>query len=93
MGLRLYLVGYDIARPERLRKMHALVKQHAYGGQKSVFECWMTEDERDALIGRAARLVDAREDRFFVLALDAAAKPQLLGLALPPQSPHFFYHG
>ncbi len=89
----LYLVAYDIADPKRLRRVHALAKAHAYGGQKSVLECWLTDAERVQLLEKLARTIRAEEDRLFLLRLDRAARVRTLGLAVPPADPCFFYHG
>ncbi len=89
----LYLIAYDIADPRRLRRVHALVKAHAYGGQKSALECWLSEAELAALLGRLARMIRAGDDRLFALRLDRAAQVRTLGLGVPPADPHFFYHG
>ena len=89
----LYLIAYDVSDPQRLRRVHALVKAHAYGGQKSVLECWLTDTELATLLARLARTIRAEEDRLLALRLDGAARVRTLGIALPPADPHFFYHG
>ncbi|RMH50797.1 MAG: CRISPR-associated endonuclease Cas2 [Zetaproteobacteria bacterium] len=93
MERRLYLAAYDVADPPRLQRMLAVVKRYATGGQKSVFECLLTEAERRRLLAATREEMDDAVDRFLLLRLDPRCKPQLLGLALPPADPEFFYYG
>lgn len=87
----LFIVAYDVASPARLRRVHRAVKAHATGGQKSVFECFLTPIERKALLVRSRRLIDEREDRLAVLRVEERARPVLLGIATPPVDPRFYY--
>ncbi len=93
MNRHLYLAAYDIAEPKRLHRMLVAVKGYASGGQKSVFECWLSEEERRHLLAISNQKIDLNEDRFFLLRLDPRQRPMLLGLALPPADPCFFYQG
>jgi len=93
MKRHLFLAAYDVADPGRLRRMLVAVKRYATGGQKSLFECWLTKSERRALLAATRDEMDLEEDRFFLLRLDPRCKPQLLGVALPPTNPEFFYYG
>ena len=89
----LYIAAYDVSEPARLRKVHHVVKQHATGGQKSVFECYLTSLEHRDLITQARSLIDEREDRFALLRVEERAQPLLLGIATPPVDPDFYYVG
>ncbi len=40
----LYLIAYDVRVPNRLVAALHLTRRYATGGQKSVHECWLTED-------------------------------------------------
>ncbi|MDQ6964838.1 MAG: CRISPR-associated endonuclease Cas2 [Mariprofundales bacterium] len=93
MQRHLYLAAYDIADPKRLHRVLTVVKGFATGGQKSVFECWLTPTEKQTLFAATSGAMDQRNDRFFLLRLDPRCQPQLLGLALPPANPYFFYYG
>ncbi len=93
MKRHLYLAAYDIADPKRLHRMLVTVKGYATGGQKSVFECWLTERERVCLLQTSHEQMNRKEDRFFLLRLDPRQKPRLLGLAAPPMNPLFHYYG
>ncbi len=93
MSRHLYLVGYDVADPKRLRRMLACVKRYATGGQRSVFECWLNDAERRDLLRATERLLRPAEDRFFLVRLDPRQKPVLLGLAEPIVDDEMFYLG
>ncbi len=93
MRRHLYLAAYDVTEPARLQRVLATVKRYATGGQKSVFECWLSAHERKELLAATKGELDLGEDRFFLLRLDPRLTPQLLGLALPPADPHLFYYG
>lgn len=90
---RLHLAAYDVSEPDRLRDMLETVKTYATGGQKSVFECWLTESERDELLDAVGRILDVAEDRFFLLQLDTRTGVKTLGRAIRPSDPEFYYVG
>ncbi len=87
----LYLVAYDITCPRRLRKALFAIKEYACGGQKSVFECFLTNAERAALQKSLEDIMDEREDKVFILRLDPRCRVDTLGIARPPSDPAFFY--
>ena len=89
----LYLAAYDVADPRRLRKVRRVTTRFATGGQKSVFECFLTAAERRELIGEACSLVDEEEDRFALLRVEERTRPLLLGIAAPVGDPGFRYVG
>ena len=89
----LYLAAYDIACPSRRRRVHDAVRAYASGGQKSVFECFLTPLERKALLVRTRKLIDEREDRFALLRVEERTAPVLLGIARPPVNPDLRYVG
>lgn len=89
----LYLAAYDIADANRLQQALRLVKGYATGGQKSVFECFLSPVEKRNLLRDVAAVLDETEDRFFIVRLDPRAKLFALGLAVPAEDPPFFYHG
>lgn len=45
MSRFLYLVCYDVSDPKKLRRIRKMTAAYAVGGQKSFYECWMTESE------------------------------------------------
>ncbi len=93
MERHLYLVGYDVANPKRLRRMLREVKRYATGGQKSVYECWLTESERGHLLKATLRLLHPEADHFFIVRLDPRQRPELFGLAAPWVDARMLYLG
>jgi CRISPR-associated protein Cas2 len=87
----LYLAGYDIASPQRLAKALKLIRAHATGGQKSVYEIHLTQGERVALREAMRALMNPEEDRFFLLRLDRRAPVLTRGVAVAPSSALFFW--
>ena len=90
---QLYLAAYDITCPRRLRKALRVLRGYASGGQKSVFECYLSAAEKRRLIDDIAQVIDPEEDRFLVLRLLGGGHVYTLGKAVPPQDGSFFYVG
>jgi CRISPR-associated protein Cas2 len=88
-----YLAAYDVSCPRRLQAALDRVRAHATGGQKSVYECWLSAAEKAALLADMAAVLDERQDRFLLLRLDPRARPLALGSAVPAADPPFFYAG
>ncbi len=93
MQRQLFLVAYDVADPRRLRHALAVVRDHALGGQKSVFECWLNPAERRHLQKRLREVTDPEEDAYFLLRIDPRARVRVLGLGQPPANPRWFLVG
>ncbi|AMX03643.1 CRISPR-associated endonuclease Cas2 [Microbulbifer thermotolerans] len=89
---QLYIAAYDIRNPRRLRKALRLLKDFACGGQKSVFECYLTNGEKAELFERIAQVMDTDEDSFLVAPVPEGAA-QVLGIGIPPADPQFYYVG
>jgi CRISPR-associated protein Cas2 len=90
---QLYLAAYDISCSRRLRKALRVLRGYASGGQKSVFECFLTAAEKRQLLEEIAHVIDPEEDRFIVLRLAGAKQVRTLGKAVPPQDGSFYYVG
>lgn len=90
---RLYLIAYDVCDQRRLTKVREVLKAYSTGGQKSVYECWLTPAELTDVTEALRRLIEVSEDRVHVFALDGRSKPATLGIAVPPADPAFFYFG
>ncbi|MGZ8226246.1 MAG: CRISPR-associated endonuclease Cas2 [Methylococcaceae bacterium] len=90
---QLYIAAYDIADNKRLRKALYAVRAYASGGQKSVFECFLTGAEKRALLDEIGLIIDPLEDRFLLLKLDVRCRVRTLGKAVPPQDGSFYYVG
>jgi CRISPR-associated protein Cas2 len=90
MVRQFYVAAYDVRDDQRLREALTVLKDYSTGGQKSVFECFLTAGERRELIRRIALVLDPA-DRFLLLRLDPNARFRTLGVATPPHNPSFFY--
>ena len=86
----LYLAAYDVADPDRLQAALHVLKGYACGGQKSVFECFLTERERRTLVFEVRQVLDLSSDRFLLLPLGKVTV-RALGIALTPGDPDFYY--
>ena len=65
----LYLAAYDVTDPDRLQAALRVLKGYACGGQKSVFECFLTDRERQTLVFEVRQVLDLARDRFLLLPL------------------------
>lgn len=93
MSRDLYLIAYDVCDHRRLAKVRHFLKGYSTGGQKSVYECFLTPAEL-VHVERALRwLIDDSEDRVYVLGMDGRSRTHTLGIALQPKDPAFFYFG
>jgi CRISPR-associated protein Cas2 len=90
---RLYLVAYDICEMKRLNRVRELLKGYSTGGQKSVYECWFSPAELTEVTETLRRLIVPEEDRVHVVTVDGRSRPHVLGVAVPPADPAFFYFG
>ncbi|WP_058558331.1 CRISPR-associated endonuclease Cas2 [Thiohalocapsa sp. ML1] len=89
----LHIAAYDIADDGRLREALTLLKRYASGRQKSVFECFLTPAECGALLAGVKAILDPLEDRFALLRLEPRGKCRVLGRAVVPADPPWFYVG
>ncbi len=89
----LYLAAYDVADPKRLRASLELVKGYATGGQKSVYEIFLTPAERADLLLGMAQVLNEAEDSFLLLRLDPRSRVYTLGIGTEPTDPPYFYFG
>lgn len=88
----LYLAAYDVVDPRRLRLALELIKGYATGGQKSAYECFLSEAECGQLLQDMALLLE-EEDSFLLVRLDPRSHVFTLGRAESPTEPHAFYLG
>jgi CRISPR-associated protein Cas2 len=93
MNRSLFLIAYDVRNPRRLRRVHQVLKDFASGGQKSVFECYLTQVERKELLQRVAQEMDADEDALLLIRLSAVEAVELLGKAVKPMDETYTYLG
>ncbi len=85
----LYLVAYDVCEPQRLQKVCRYLTGYKVGGQKSVFEVWVTPAELARIRRDLESLMDAGEDRLHILALDPRMTPRCCGRASTFTAHHF----
>jgi CRISPR-associated protein Cas2 len=89
----LYLVAYDIREAKRLRQMLAVLKEYTSGGQKSVFECYLTAKERRELLSRAGQTMDEDVDALLAIRLTGRDAVCTLGVAVKPADELYTYLG
>lgn len=89
----LFLIGYDISCPKRLRQALKVVKGHAIGGQKSLYECWMSSGEFQQAMQQLRLLIEPKQDRVIFIRMDPRATMHMRGVAVAPADGEFFYQG
>ena len=87
----LFLIGYDIAHPRRLRQVLRCVQRHALGGQKSFYECRLSTGELQELMAEMRHIIEPTEDRVLFVRLDARSESITLGNAEPIASINHFF--
>jgi len=73
--------------------MLRILKKYSTGGQKSVFECFLTSHDRKLLLEEVGQELDAEHDSFLLLRLDPRAKIVAMGRAIPASLPDYFVVG
>lgn len=91
MRRKLYLVAYDVRHPRRLAAAVRVVRGFASGGQKSAYECWLTDAEHVELMSALEDVLDLAQDAVASIPLDPRAPVTVFGKAVPPADPEFFY--
>lgn len=81
MSRTLYLVAYDISCPRRWYAVHKLLLGYTVAGQKSFFECWVTDSELRHVMREVSMMIDDEEDRAHVFQLDERMKVRCYGVA------------
>lgn len=79
----LFLVCYDVANSRRLNKVHHFLQGYKVGGQKSFFECWLTQGELATIRHGLIERLDLNEDRAHIFQLDPRQQTTCLGTAQP----------
>lgn len=69
----LRLIAYDIADPKRLYHLARACEDYGVRVQKSLFECWLDEDQFAALWTQLNDLLEPAADRLVAYTIDAAA--------------------
>lgn len=93
MDRTLYLIAYDITSEKRLAQVRNFLKGYSTGGQKSVYECFLTDGELKFVASKLSRLIFRLEDRVHIFQMDGRSRPHVMGIALNPKDPSYFYIG
>lgn len=93
MNRSLYLIAYDITDNKRLASARYFLKAYSTGGQKSVFECFLTDGEFKFVAGILKDIIEEEEDRVHILTMDGRSRTHALGIGVQPKDPAFFYIG
>lgn len=89
MTRSVYLIAYDIRNPRRLARVHRYLLGYKVGGQKSVYECWLTPAELAAVRADLEALMDLEADRIHILQLDPRMQVRGFGVAVPGPQGYF----
>lgn len=81
MARTLHLIAYDVGNPRRLQRVCRYLTGYKVGGQKSVFEVWVTPAELQQIERHLEELMQPDEDRLHIVALDPRMQPRCLGQA------------
>lgn len=90
---QLFLAAYDVREANRLQKALHVLRDYTCGGQKSVFECYLTPFEKQRLIKRVLSVLDDSEDFFLIVPLRQSAPVKAIGTASAPVDANFLYIG
>lgn len=88
----LHVLAFDVADNRRRYRLVRLLERYGQRVQESVFEAWLTPQQRSALLERASRLLHPSQDRLVCYALTLAESSRLrtLGASTRTPNPSFF---
>lgn len=81
MSRKLYLIAYDVGNPKRLNFVCKFLTGYKVSGQKSVFEIWVTKSELLNIHQMLEKILDIKEDRLNIFALDPRMASMCFGKA------------
>ena len=93
MSRTLYLIAYDITENKRLSRVRHFLKNYSTGGQKSVYERFLTDRELRDVSSGLMNLIEISSDRIHIFTMDGRSRTHTLGIAVQPHDPAFFYIG
>jgi CRISPR-associated protein Cas2 len=93
MDRTLYLIAYDITENRRLNSVRHFLKGYSTGGQKSVYECFLSDGELRYVKNRIGGLIDEEDDRVHIFTMDGRSQTHTLGIGIQPKDPEYFYIG
>jgi len=73
--------------------VHNFLKGYSTGGQKSVYECFLTQGELGYIKEALMEIIDEECDRIHIFTMDARSKTHTLGIGVEPRDPSYFYIG
>ena len=86
-----YIVSYDIADPQRLRRVHRTMRGYGDPLQYSVFRCDLSPSERIMLIEALTKIINHREDQVMLIDLgpaDGRGRESIETLGRAPEADH-----
>jgi len=93
MERTLYLIAYDITGERRLSRVRNFLKGYSTGGQKSVYECFLSDGELRYVKKKLERLIWEAADRVHIFTMDGRSRTHTLGIGVQPNDPEYFYIG
>ena len=93
MERTLHLIAYDITGERRLSRVRNFLKGYSTGGQKSVYECFLSDGEIRYVKKKLERLIWEDEDRVHIFTMDGRSRTHTLGIGVQPNDPEYFYIG
>lgn len=93
MERTLYVIAYDVASDKRLAQVRQFLKGYSTGGQKSVYECFLSDGELNTVLAEMKELIAAENDRVHLFRMHGRSETHALGRANQPKDPEYFYIG
>lgn len=93
MNRTLYLIAYDITDDKRITRAREFLKGYSTGGQKSVYECYLTKGEFRTVSEELGRIIEEEDDRVHIFTMDGRSRTHALGIGIQPKDPVYFYIG
>lgn len=72
----LRLIAYDIADPKRLRRVAGVCEDYGVRVQRSLFECWLDEEQFASLWQRLLSAINEEKDQIAAYPIDARQAKQ-----------------
>ena len=66
-----YVVAFDISRRKTRDRVRKILKDWRIGGQKSVYECWLTPSQAEDLFIQLGEKIDTSTDNLLMVRLKA----------------------
>lgn len=76
-----YIIAYDISCPKRQHRIRKLLRGYSTGGQKSLFECWLSNKELHNIQQTLRDKLQPDTDRLHIFHITEQTQARLLGKA------------